>query len=182
MGIETKLTNFMKLNINSIYTNSLRGKVVEGEYNIFQYALNTPPNQTLQPAEAFNWNGDELVSVRDALSWNPYTRLWYADLNENANQFINNLELTINLGKSFTLTTRAGIDKYYNASTGLQEDAILLTFINITMISTMRIIRIQEEHVNKTKWQVENILSFSKTIRRTQSEYGYRTGVGRLYK
>ena len=163
VGIETKLTNYMKLNINSIYTNSMRGKVIEGEYNIFQYALNTPPNQTLQPTEAFNWRGDELVSVKDALSWNPYTRLWYADLNENVNQFINNLELTINLGKSLILTTRAGIDKYYNASTDFRKrysTDIHQYYDDINYEDNTD----TEQHVNKTKWQVENILSFSKTI------------------
>lgn len=163
VGIETKLTDYMKLNINSIYTNSTRGKVLEGEYNIFQYALNTPPNQTLQPTEAFNWRGDELVSVRDALSWNPYTRLWYADLNDHTNQFINNLELTINLGKSFILTTRAGFDKYYNKYTDFRKrytPAIYQYYDDINYGDDTY----QEEQVNKTKWQVENILSFSKTM------------------
>jgi TonB-linked SusC/RagA family outer membrane protein len=163
VGIETRLTDYMKLNINSIYTNSTRGKVVEGEYNIFQYALNTPPNQTLQPTEAFNWRGNELVSVRDALSWNPYTRLWYADLNENANQYINNLELSINLGKSFILTTRAGLDKFYNKNTDFRKrhsPAIYQYYDGIKYDDDTY----QEEQVNKTKWQVENILSFSKII------------------
>jgi len=163
LGIETKLTDFMKLNLNSIFTNSTRGKVTEGGDNIFQYALSTEPHLTLQPESAFNWKGNELASVDEALSWNPYTRLWYADLNESANQFVNNLELTIDLGKSFMFTSRAGLDKYYETNTDFRkrnDPAIYVYYDDIKYDDNTY----QEQHENRTKWQVENILSFNKSV------------------
>ena len=163
LAIDTRLTDFMKLNLNSIFTNSARGLVTEGGDNIFQYALNTEPHLTLQPAEAFNWNGNQLVSVDEALSWNPYTRLWYADLNENSNQFVNNLELIINLNKSLLFTTRAGFDKYYNKSADFRKrsnPAIYQYYDDIKFDDNAY----QEGHENRTKWQFENILSFNKSI------------------
>ena len=153
----------MKLNINSIFTNSSRGIVTEGGDNIFQYALGTEPHLTLQPATAFNWHGDELISVDEALSWNPYTRLWYADLNENTNQFVNNLELAINLGKSFIFTTRAGLDKYYQTNTDFRkrnDPAVYVYFDDIQYDDNTY----QERHEKRTKWQVENILSYHKSV------------------
>lgn len=163
LGIETKLTDYMKLNINSIFTNSNRGLVTEGGDNIFQYALSTEPHLTLQPTTAFNWKGNDLVSVDEALSWNPYTRLWYADMNENTNQFVNNLELTINLGKSFLFTTRGGLDKYYQTNTDFRkrnDPAIYVYYDNIKYDDNTY----QERHEKRSKWQVENILSFNKSI------------------
>ena len=163
LGIETKLTDFMKLNINSIFTNSSRGMVTEGGDNIFQYALSTSPNLTLQPTTAFNWKGNELVSVDEALSWNPYTRLWYADMNESTNQFVNNLELAINLGKSFLFTTRAGLDKYYQANTDFRkrnDPAIYVYYDDIKYDDNTY----QERHEKRSKWQFENILSFNKSV------------------
>ncbi|HSO87091.1 MAG TPA: TonB-dependent receptor [Draconibacterium sp.] len=163
LGIETKLTDYMKLNLNSIFTNSTRGIVTEGGDNIFQYALSTEPHLTLQPETAFNWKGNELVSVDEALSWNPYTRLWYADMNESTNQFVNNLELAINLGKSFIFTTRAGLDNLYQTNTDFRkrsDPAIYVYYDDIKYDDNTY----QERHEKRTKWQVENILSYNKSI------------------
>lgn len=163
LGVETKLTDFMKLSLNSIFTNSTRQKVTEGGDNIFQYALSFEPHITLQPDDAFNWQGNELVSVDNALSWNPYTRLWYADLNESSNQFINNIELAINLNKDLLFTTRGGIDKYFEKNTDFRKrntPAIYQYYDDIKFDDNTY----QEEQKSHTKWQLENILTFNKSI------------------
>lgn len=163
-GIETKLTDKIIFNVNSIYTNSRRGKVTEGGENIFQYALSAEPHITLQPEAAFNWNGDELISVEDALSWNPYTRLWYADLDETTNQFLTNAEIKINLTESLVFRSRGGLDKLFRTDTDFRKRTDIAAYQYFDGIefddNTYR-----EENINHTKWQFENIISFNKTVK-----------------
>ncbi len=162
-GIETKLTDRITFNVNTIYTNSKRNKVTEGEDNIFQYALSAEPNITLQPDAAFNWDGNELLSVEDALSWNPYTRLWYADLDETINQFLTNIELRINLTKSLTFQSRGGLEKMFQTDTDFKKRtdvAVYEYFDDIEFDDNTY----KEENINRSKWQFENILSFNKSI------------------
>ncbi len=164
-GLETKLTDKITLNVNSIYTNSVRGKVTEGSENIFQYALSEEPYITLQPEDAFNWDGDNLISVEDALSWNPYTRLWYADLNETSNQFLTNLELRIDLTTSLIFRSRGGLDKLFQTDTDFRkrsEPASYQYFDGIEFDDNTY----KEENINRSKWQFENIISYNKSIKK----------------
>lgn len=162
-GFETEFSKNVTFNFSSVYTNNRRDRVTEGGDNIFQYALGTEPHLTLQPESAFNWNGDELISVEEALSWNPYTRLWYADLNDTKNQFLTNAELKIKLGKSFLFRTRGGVEKQFRKYTDFRrrnDPAVYEYFDDIQFDDNTQ----SEVNDTQSKWQFENILTFNKSV------------------
>jgi len=162
-GFETELSKNITFNFSSVYTSTRRQRVTEGGDNIFQYALNTEPHLTLQPETAFNWYGDELISVEDALSWNPYTRLWYADLNETVNQFLTNVELRIKLSDSFLFRSRGGFEKQFRKDTDFRrrnDPAVYEYYDGIQFDDNTQ----SEVNENRSKWQFENILSYNKTV------------------
>jgi TonB-linked SusC/RagA family outer membrane protein len=162
-GFETQLSEKITFIFSSVYTNNQRKRVTEGGDNIFQYALSTEPHLTLQPETAFNWNGDDLVSVEEALSWNPYTRLWYADLHGNTNQFLTNVELRIELGESFLFRSRGGLEKQFIKNTDFRrrnDPAVYEYFDDIQFDDNTQ----SEVNENRSKWQFENILTYDKTV------------------
>lgn len=162
-GFETELTKNITFNFSTVYTNNRRQRVTEGGDNIFQYALGTEPHLPLQPESAFNWYGDELVSVEDALSWNPYTRMWYADLNGTTNQILTNVELKIQLGKSFVFRSRGGLEKQFRKDTDFRrrnDPAVYEYFDDIQFDDNT----MSEVNANTSKWQFENILTFDKSV------------------
>ncbi len=162
-GFDTELSKNITFNFSTVYSNNRRQRVTEGSNNIFQYALGTEPHLPLQPESAFNWNGDELVSVEEALSWNPYTRLWYADLNGTTNRFQTNAELKIKLGKSFLFRTRGGFEKQFRKYTDFRrrnDPAVYQYFDDIQFDDNTQ----SEVNENHSKWQFENILTFNKSV------------------
>jgi len=162
-GFETELSKNITFIFSSVYTNNRRGRVTEGNDNIFQYAVSTEPHLPLQPESAFNWRGDELISVEEALSWNPYTRLWYADLNGNINHFLTNVELRIDLGNSFQFRTRGGLEKQFRKDTDFRrrnDPAVYEYFDDIQFDDNTQ----SEVNRNSSKWQFENILTFNKSV------------------
>ncbi|MDA3853511.1 MAG: TonB-dependent receptor [Bacteroidales bacterium] len=162
-NIESKLTDFLTIKFNSMYTNSNREYITEGNSNIFQYALSTPPSNTIQPDDAFNWVGNNLVSVDDAIDWNPYARLWYADQAKEYNNFVNNVDLTFDLFDGMTFSSRAGIVNCFSKQTTFNKrhnPASNVYFDDIKYDDNTY----QEIREESTKWQVENILMYNKAI------------------
>ena len=118
MNIESELSKVFTLKGNVSLTSSDRSKITESslsedandDNNVFQSTINTPPTNRLHPDASYIWDGNILVNINDALTWNPYTRVWYQDLNDKINQYVGNIELETSMGSSLVNVTRAGVD------------------------------------------------------------------------
>jgi TonB-linked SusC/RagA family outer membrane protein len=163
---ENKLMKNLTLRSSLQATGSDRTLVQEGEYNIFQYALNAPPVNSIYDISKLYMIGDSVASFNKLMNQNatPYGRLVNTDLEQKTSGYIGNFELFTQITNDLTNSTRAGFDmEYFSESDfsgiNLNEYAY---YTNGGLGIDYNQNAVQQTNNNKAKWQFEDILTYNK--------------------
>jgi TonB-linked SusC/RagA family outer membrane protein len=169
LSLENKLMKILTLRSNLQATGSDRTMAQEGEYNIFQYALNEPPCNPLYNITNLivgGTEGDSIISFNKVLNTTPYSRLWGTDMSSNTSSYLGNFELLFQIANSITNSTRAGFNlEYFSESDFFGKNSDPYTYFTYgTLGINYGQNAVKQTDISNTKWQIEDILTFSKKL------------------
>ncbi len=168
-NIETNFNKIFSLRFNTLINSRQRKIIPEGDISIFKYALNESPDKRLYENSAYKFldtdgdgGFDSLYTVIPSYRWSPFSRIWYSDKQNRVNTFQGNLSFKSKFDFGLENNFRAGYDISFTENTTFlkRHTADYLYFNEIKYDDNT----FEKSNAKKTKWQIENILTFTKVL------------------